>query len=66
MRKVGDKAICYGEVVTIVEKHKGAKVNKLMTDKAEAYYRIKSKPCTYTLSNGRRVRGDKLKPYYEN
>lgn len=58
--KVGDKVLYNEMEVEITEKFKGGK-----TSKVEMFCGfvtgIKHKPPTYMLSNGMRVRGDKIK-----
>lgn len=59
--KVGDEVIFQGENVSILERIKGSKTNKINMQSGVMPTGYKSKPCTYVLSNGSRVRGDKLK-----
>lgn len=58
--KIGDRFIINGEIVEIVEKHKGAKTNKPNMQSGVMNNGHKSKPCTYTLSNGQRMRGSTI------
>ena len=58
--RIGETYLFNGEKVTIIEEIRGGLKNK------KAFYlskRKERKPCTYLLSNGFRVRFDKLETY---
>ena len=56
---VGQEVIFKGEHCTILSKQKGGKTTTPNTQ-GGIFTAYKSRPCTYTLSNGITVRGDKL------
>jgi len=60
--EVGEQVLFSNEVVAIIGKQKG---NKTASPNRQSGIVTgnKSKPCTYILSNGCVVRGDKLKRY---
>jgi hypothetical protein len=57
---IGQEVLFNGEQVTILEVIKGSKTNKPNMQSGMVFTGYASKPCTYLLSNGFRVRGDKL------
>ena len=59
--KVGQKIVFRGEEVEILEKIKGSKTNKVVYQNGICPVGIASKPPTYILSNGMRVKGNTLK-----
>lgn len=59
--KIGQEVIFCGNIVTIKERHKGHKTTKKNMQSGMLCTGFKSSPCTYTLSSGQRVQGNKLK-----
>jgi len=58
--QIGQKVIFNNEIVTIIDKIKGNKTSK-PNKQGGITTGVKSNPCLYLLSNGFKVRGDKLK-----
>ena len=57
--QVNEQVLFNGEVQTILATNKGGKTTK-PNKQGGIFTGYKSKPCTYTLSNGYNVRGSKL------
>jgi hypothetical protein len=59
--KVGQKVVFRGEEVEILEKIKGSKTKQMVYQNGICPVGYKSKPPSYILSNGMRVKGNTLK-----
>ncbi len=59
--KVGQSVLYKGVLVAIVSIHKGGKTSTPNWHSGIIATGMCSNPCTYTLSTGERVRGNKLK-----
>lgn len=58
---IGDKFIIDSKEVTIVDKRKGGKTKNPNYQSGALFVGFKNKPCTYTLSNGMRLKGSTIK-----